>query len=146
MINEDDDGEKYYSFAVKSKWELYSSEWLRSKKKINNWRNNCFQNALNGSLNYQRIKKDSQKILKLKPYINQYNWKDIKCLSDKDDLKKLEQDNKEIALKVLFVPHNKIEIEPAYISKYNYKRKKQVILLMITGDGKRWYYLAVKSL
>ena len=29
MINDD---EKYYYFAVKSKLELYSSEWLRSKK------------------------------------------------------------------------------------------------------------------
>ena len=29
MIN---DNEKYYYFAVKSKLELYSSEWLRSKK------------------------------------------------------------------------------------------------------------------
>ena len=35
MINDDDgddDDEKYYYFAVKSKLELYSSEWLRSKK------------------------------------------------------------------------------------------------------------------
>ena len=37
---------------------------------------------------------------------------------------------------MLYVRHNKKEIRPAYISKYNYKRKKQVILLMITGDGK----------
>ena len=29
-INDNDD--KYYYFAVKSKLELYSSEWLRSKK------------------------------------------------------------------------------------------------------------------
>ena len=29
MIN---DNEKYYYFAVKSKSELYSSEWLRIKK------------------------------------------------------------------------------------------------------------------
>ena len=29
MINDD---EKYYYFAVKSKLELYSSEWLRNKK------------------------------------------------------------------------------------------------------------------
>ena len=29
MINDD---EKYYDFALKSKLELYSSEWLRSKK------------------------------------------------------------------------------------------------------------------
>ena len=32
MINDDDDDEKYYYFAVKSKLELYSYEWLRSKK------------------------------------------------------------------------------------------------------------------
>ena len=146
MINEDDDDERYYSFAVKSKLELDSSEWLRSKKKSITNEVNCFQNALNESLNYQRIKKDPQKILKLKPYINQYNWKDIKFPSDKEDWKKFEQNNKEIALNILFVPHNKKEIEPAYISKYNYKRKKQVILLMITDDGKRWHYLAVKSL
>ena len=47
---------------------------------------------------------------------------------------------------ILSVPHNKKEIEPTYISKYNYKRKKQVILLMITDDGKRWHYLAVEIL
>ena len=48
---------------------------------------------------------------------------------------------------ILFVPHNKKEIRPAYISKYNHKLKKQVILLMITdGDGKRFDYLAPRSL
>ena len=49
-------------------------------------------------------------------------------------------------MNILFVRHNKKEIEHAYISKYNYKRKKQVILLMVTEDGKRWHYLPVKSL
>ena len=43
---------------------------------------------------------------KLQPYINQYDWKGIKFPSDKEDWKKFEQ-NKEIALNVLFVPHNK---------------------------------------
>ena len=49
---------------------------------------NCFQNALNDSLDYQRIKKDLQRISKLKPYINRYNWKDIAFPSDKEDWKK----------------------------------------------------------
>ena len=49
-------------------------------------------------------------------------------------------------MNILFVPHNKKEIPHAYISKYNHKRKNQVILLMITDDGKRWHYLAVRSL
>ena len=142
MIN---DNEKYY-FTGKSKLELYSSEWLRSKKESITNKDNCFQNALNDALDYQRIKKDPQKISKLKPYINQYNWKDIKFPSDKEDWKKFEQNNKEIALNILFVPHNKKEIRPAYISKYNHKRKKQVILLMITDYGGRWHYLAVRSL
>ena len=38
------------------------------------------------------------------------------------------------------------KIEPAYTSKYNYKRKKQSILLMIIDDNNRWHYLAVKCL
>ena len=66
---------------------------------------------------------------------------------DKEDWKKYEQNNKEIALNILFVPHNKKETKLAYKSKYNHKRKKQVISLLITDDdGKRWYYLAVRSL
>ena len=52
MIN---DNEKYYYFAVKSKLELCSSEWLRNKKEAIINGNNCFQNALNDSLGYQRI-------------------------------------------------------------------------------------------
>ena len=74
MIN-DDDAEKYY-FAVKSKLELYYHDQLRSKKEAIINSNNCFQNALNDALVYQRIKKDPQRISKIKPYISQYNWKD----------------------------------------------------------------------
>ena len=37
-------------------------------------------------------------------------------------------------------------MELVYTSKYNDKRKKQVILLIITDDGNKWHYLAVKSL
>ena len=116
MINDDD--EKY--FAIKSKSELYSSESLLTNE------DKCFQNALNNSLDHQRIKKTPQRISKLKSYIIQYNWKDIKFPSDKVDWKKFEQNNKEIALNVLFVPHNKKEVEPVYTSKYNYKRKNKL--------------------
>ena len=91
MINDD---EKYYYFTVKSKLELYWSAWLRSKNESVTKEDNCFQNALNDSLDYQKVKKDLQKISKLKPYINQYNWKDKKFLSDKENCKKFEQNNK----------------------------------------------------
>ena len=104
MINDD---KIYYYFTVKSKLKLYSSEWLRSKKQSITNEDNCFQNALNDALDYQRIKKYPQKISKLKPCINRYNWKDIKFPSDKEDWKKLEQNNEEIALNTLFAPHNR---------------------------------------
>ena len=63
--------------------------------------------------------KKTQKTSKLKPFINQYNWKGIKFPSEKEDWK---QNNKEITMNILFVSHNKKEI-PACISKYNHKRK-----------------------
>ena len=110
---------------------------VKIRKELITNENNCFQNALNDSLDYQRIKKDLQRISKLKSYVSHYNWKDIKFSSDKEDWKKFEQNNKEIALNVLFVPHNRKEREVAYPSKYNYKRKKQVILLMIADKNNR---------
>ena len=102
MINDDDDDEKY--FAVKRKLELYSSEWLSKKESITS-KDKCFQNALDDSLDYQTIKTHPERISKLKLYINQYNWKEIKFPLDKEDWKKFEQNNKEIALNVLFVPY-----------------------------------------
>ena len=59
------------------------------------------------------------------------------------DWKKFEQNNKTIALNILFVPHNTKTIRLAYKSKYNRKRENQVILLMIT-DSEKWHYLAIK--
>ena len=56
---------------------------------------------------YERIKKNPQKISKLTPYINKYNWKNIKFPLDKEDWKRFEQNNKKIALSILFLPHNK---------------------------------------
>ena len=48
-------------------------------------------------------------------------------------------------LNVLYIPINTIIISAAYRSEYNNKRKKQVILLMITNSNK-FHYLAVNNL
>ena len=125
-----------------------SQKWLKNKQATINPKNNdnnCFQYALTVALNYQNIKKDLQKISKFKPFIDQYNWKEIDFPSHSKDWKKFEQNNKTIALNILFVPHNTEKIRLAYKSKHNFKRENQVILLMIT-DGKKWHCLAVKSL
>ena len=134
-----------YYFAVKNLSELYSSQWLRSKKETIINGDNNFQNALDDTLNYQNKERDPQKISKLKPYINKYNWEGKEFPAGPKDWKKFERNNKTIALNILFVPHNTKTIRVAYRSQYNNKRKKQVILLMIT-DGKKWHYLAVTNL
>ena len=81
----------------------------------------------------------------MKPFINPDDWKKIYFPSYLKDWKKLERNNKSIAPNSLFAPHNTEKIRLAYKSKYNHKRKNQVILLMIT-DGEIWHYLTVKNL
>ena len=56
----------------------------------------------------------------------------------------MKKNNKEVALNILYTPPNTEEIKLAYKSKYNRKRKNQVVLLMIT-DGKEKHYIALKS-
>ena len=46
---------------------------------------------------------------------------------------------------MLYIPHKTKTIRVAYRSEYNNKRKKQVILLMIS-DGEEYHYLAVTNL
>ena len=58
--------------------------------------------------------------------------------------KEFEQNNKTIALNILFVLYNTETITLAYKSKHNSKRENQVVLLMIT-DSKKWHYLALRS-
>ena len=59
------------------------------------------------------------------------------------DWKKFELNN-EIALNILYVPHNTRKIHVAYKLKHNLTREKQIILLMIT-NGENWHYLVVKN-
>ena len=84
-----------------------SLEWLKNKKATINTKNdndNCFQYALTVPLNYQSIKKDPQRISKIKPFIDQYNWKEINFPSHNKDWKKFELNNKSITLNILYVP------------------------------------------
>ena len=127
---------------------IHSPKWLKNKNTTINPKNNddkCFQYALTVALSYEQIKKDPERISKIKPFIEQYDWKEIDFLPHKKDWKKFELNNKSIALNILYVPYNTEKIRHVYKSKYNKEGENQVILLMIT-DGKKWHYLAVKRL
>ena len=54
-----------------------SPKWLKDKKSTINPRNNdhkCFQYAVTLALNLNRINKDPQRVSKIKPFIEKYNW------------------------------------------------------------------------
>ena len=85
-----------------------SPKWLKDKKSAINQKNNdykCFQYALTLALNYDKIDRNPQRISKVKPFIEEYNWKDIDFPSTSKDWKKFELNN-EVALNILYVPHN----------------------------------------
>ena len=96
------------------------------------------------ALNIDKINKDPKRISKIKPFIDQYNWKDIEFPPTSKDWRKFELNNK-VALNISYIPHNTKRIQLAYRSRYNLTYQEQVILLMIT-DGKKWHYLTVKNL
>ena len=128
MIN--DEANNIYYFAVKNLLELNSLGCLRGKNETiisnnnNNNNNNDFQNALDNPLKFQNIEKDPQRISKLKPYINKYNWKGIDFPTVSKNWAKFEKNNETIALNVLYIPHKTKTISVVYKSKYNNTPKK----------------------
>ena len=116
-----------------------SLKWIKNKKGTINPKNSddkFFQYAIYVALNYKRIGKKPQRISNIKPFIDQHNWEEIDFPPHNKDWKKFESNNKSVALNILFVPHNTKKIRHGYKSKYNLKRRNQVILLMITDSKK----------
>ena len=72
-----------------------SPDWTKSKKAtinpINKIDNKCFQYAVTVALIYVEIKRNRQKITKIKSFINKYNWEGINFSSQKDDWRKFEK-------------------------------------------------------
>ena len=99
-----------------------SPKWLKNKKATINKKSSddkCFQYALTVALNCEQIKDHPERISKIKPFIDQYNWKEIDFPSHSKAWKKIESNNKTVALNILYVPHNTEKIRHAYKSKYN---------------------------
>ena len=84
-------------------------------------------------------------VLNIKPFINKYNWGKINYPPKIGEWKTFEKNNPTDALNILYT--KKKELLPAYISKHDSTRKKQIILLMISNKEKKgWHYLVVNKL
>ena len=115
-----------------------SPKWPKTKKSAINPKNNydkCFQYAITVALNYQSIKKTFKEYQKLSHLLISITGK-----INKKDWNEFEKNNKTIA------PYNNEKIRHVYKSKCNLKHENQEIIFLMTTDGKKWHYLAVKSL
>ena len=104
------------------------SEWVLNKRvTINpkNKDNKCFQYSITVTLNYQNTENHPERIRNIKFFINQYNWEGIDFPVGIKDWKKFEQNNKTIALNILYIPPNTKTVNLAYKSKYNRKHENQ---------------------
>ena len=121
-----------------------SPKWLENKKAAINPKNEnddeCLRWSIISALSYNDImKKEFENIFEKIKHEDKY------FLSYKKDWEKFEQNNKEIALNVLFSSKDSEEIILLYKSKYNLERENKVLLLMINDDKEKYYYFAVKS-
>ena len=72
-----------------------SPEWMKNKKATII---PLIKKTTNHELNHKECKKYSQRIAKIKHFINKYNWGGINFSSETDDYKKIEKDIVKIAL------------------------------------------------
>ena len=77
-------------------------KWLKDKKSTINPKNSdlkCFQYAATLTLNFDNINNHPEKISKIRPFVDQYNWKDIDFPATSEDWKKYELNSK-VALNI----------------------------------------------
>ena len=97
-----------------------SPDWIKIRKATINPNN--YQYAATVALNLKETVGHPERVSNIKPFINKHNYEKIKYLSGNDGWRKIEKNNFNIALNMLY--ENEMKICPAYISKYNSTRRK----------------------
>ena len=84
---------------------IKSPDWISSKKATINPNNTqdkkCFQYAITVALTHKEISNHPERISKIRPHVDKYNWKDINFPEKIDEYKKFERNNSDIALNIL---------------------------------------------
>ena len=125
---------------------IETPKWLKSKKATINPKNAhdvyCFMHAITIALYHNELGTNPERISKkLLAYAQKFNWHEIDfpaCFADYPIFEKL---NEDIALNVLYIPFNEVNICPEYISKCNF-----TTLLKITDESDKWHFLALPSI
>ena len=78
-------------------WYIESLDWIKNKKEtintINEKDNKCFRYSTTITLNYEKIGKHPERIAKIEPFIDKFNWEGINCPAEKCNSRKFEQNN-----------------------------------------------------
>ena len=101
----------YYDFngvsICKGGSYIDSPKWLKDKKSTVNQKNNdfkCFQYATTLALNFDKVTNHPERVVKVKSFIDKYNWNDINFPTNRKDCNRFEVNNKNVALNILYVP------------------------------------------
>ena len=97
---------------------IKSPEWILNKRATINPKNKdnkCFQYAITAALNHQKIENHPERISNIKPFIDQYNWKDIDFPAGIKDWKSLNK----IIIQLLLISYMYHLIQKQYILQTN---------------------------
>ena len=78
-------------------------------------------------------------------YANAFNWHDIDFPATYEDYITFERLNEAVSLNILYVPLNEVNICPEHISKRNFDKKHQVVLVKVGDDKGKWHFPALPS-
>ena len=121
-----------------------SPDWIKNEKAtincINKNDSKCFEYAVTVVLNHEEIGANPERITKIKPSVNKYEWEGTNFLWEKDGWKKIEKNS--VRIFEIFEIRNVLHVKKekaylAYVSKNNSNRENQVNLLMISNGGRR---------
>ena len=78
-------------------------------------------------------------------YANAFNWHDIDFPATYEDYITFERLNEAVSLNILYVPLNEVNICPEHISKRNFDKKHQLVLVKVGDDKGKWHFPALPS-
>ena len=123
----------YTSKTIDDSTFIETPDQIKNKKcTINsqNKDNKCFQYSITAYLYHKEIKSHPERISKIKPDINNFNWENINFPSQEQNFKTFEMNNKLIDLNILKF-NNEQKINRYYKSEHNKTRENKVILLIL---------------
>ena len=131
--------------------QLFDISQYLSKKLLYDTRKKLYDfeklTKINRSLYHDQLGSNPERITeKLSIYTQAFNWDETDFPASYEDYAIFEKLNEDIALNILYVPFNKKDIHPEYISERNFTTKKQIILLKITDNKDKWHFLAIPSI